>query len=324
MEKKRRNLITEIQEVKSRTEFNSRFDYLSRLRDIERALEEFTSYNGDYNLELLKYIPIATVACFEAFFRSTVKELVDFGKPFSDNVSKFNQAKNVKPDFDVIAAIQTKSLTVGEFVGHMLPYNNLADIVSNISILIDRDFLEELKAFKQPGDNFTSQVAKILQGVEDTYKLRHIFCHEFAVNIKIDPEKIKSDYQHCKLFLEQSNDFIWDLLYPNAPQSQQDMNEQSADDFQNADNELAELIRLIKEISKEEDPMLDFDKALFDKCTETWKAYRDAHADYSASVVTGGSMYRLLHNSARKQTTLEKIRSLQDEFEILLRRNKVI
>lgn len=102
-------------------------------------------------MELLKYIPIATVACYEAFFRSTVKEIVDFGKPYSNHVANYNQSKNVKLDFEVISAIQTKTLTVGDFVSHILPYNNLSDVVSNISVLIDRDFMEELKTFTSPG-----------------------------------------------------------------------------------------------------------------------------------------------------------------------------
>lgn len=116
----KRNLINEITEIRSRSEFNSRLDYSSRLNDIEYAFNESLNYNGDFDKELVKYIPIATVACFEAFFRSAYKELIDFGKPFSDNAIKFNQSKNVKFDFEIINAIQTKTVTVGEFISHIL------------------------------------------------------------------------------------------------------------------------------------------------------------------------------------------------------------
>src|SRR5678815_4581745 len=118
---KKRDIIQEIKSIKTRSEFNSRYDYTSRLQEIEYAIKEFIEYNGAHNDELLKYIPIATVACFEAFFKSTVREIVDFGKPYSDNVANYNQSKNIKLDFDVVAAIQTKTLTVGEFVAHLLP-----------------------------------------------------------------------------------------------------------------------------------------------------------------------------------------------------------
>ena len=132
---KKRDVIQEIKSIKSRSEFNSRYDYNSRLSDIEYALKEFSEYNGNFNVELLKYIPISTVACFEAFFNSTIREIIDFGKPYSDNVAKFNHSKNVKLDFEVVAAIQTKTLTVGEFVAHLLPYNNLEEINTNIKVI---------------------------------------------------------------------------------------------------------------------------------------------------------------------------------------------
>lgn len=145
----KRNLINEITAIKSRSEFNSRLDYSSRLNDIEYAFQENLDYNGDFNKELLKYIPIATVACFEAFFRSVYKELIDFGKPFSDNVIKFNQAQNVKFDFDIINAIQTKTVTVGEFISHILPCNNFDDINKNLSLLCGIDFADQIKKFKR-------------------------------------------------------------------------------------------------------------------------------------------------------------------------------
>tara|TARA_R110000868_G_scaffold167939_1_gene402502 strand:- start:1861 stop:2121 length:261 start_codon:yes stop_codon:yes gene_type:complete len=77
----KRDLINEITSIKSRSEFNTRYDFNAKLNDIEYAFQENLQYNGEYNKELLKYIPIATVACFEAFFSSTYKELIDFGKP---------------------------------------------------------------------------------------------------------------------------------------------------------------------------------------------------------------------------------------------------
>src|SRR5690606_8779661 len=106
-------------------------------------------YNGNFNKELLKYIPIATVACFEAFFRSVYKELIDFGKPFSDNVVKFNQSQNVKFDFEIVNAIQTKTVTVGEFISHILQCNNFEDINKNLSLLCGIDFADHIKKFKR-------------------------------------------------------------------------------------------------------------------------------------------------------------------------------
>jgi hypothetical protein len=327
---KKRDLIEGIKLIKSRTEYNSRYDLSSRLNDIEDALSKFVEYNGDLNSELLKYIPISTVACFESFFRSTVKEIVDFGKPFSDRVADFNQSKNIKLDFDVVAAIQTKTLTVGEFVAHMLPYNNYNDINSNISTLIGADFSNELKEYRPASefldesielDDFQERFSEILESIKRIFELRHIFCHEFATNLIIDKEQIISDFKNCKFFLEHTNRFIWHTLYPNEPIAQTDMNIAAYEKFELKNLELETLIKFIKAKSNNEDELEMFDDKLFDKSVEIWEKYRDSVANYKASFVEGGSLYPLIYGNALTSITEEKIESMQKEFEILLRKN---
>ncbi|MEN9442925.1 MAG: hypothetical protein RLZ33_3002 [Bacteroidota bacterium] len=324
----KRNLINEITAIKSRSEFNSRLDYSSRLNDIEYAFQENLDYNGDFNKELLKYIPIATVACFEAFFRSVYKELIDFGKPFSDNVIKFNQAQNVKFDFDIINAIQTKTVTVGEFISHILPCNNFDDINKNLSLLCGIDFADQIKKFKRDSifehvnDNskqFIDNGDQIISDIKRTFELRHIFCHEFATNLRIDKDEILRCFNNAKIFLNQTNDFIWDLIYPNALETQADMNNHTSDQFSEADNELTELIITIKEASKENSYMtLNID--LLDETLTEWKKYREVKAKLDASVVEGGSMYPTIYAGSLITTTQKKIESLKNEYTVDLRR----
>lgn len=324
----KRNLLKEITSIKSRTEYDSRHDFSTRLDDIEYAFNENLNYNGDYNEELLKYIPIATVACFEAFFRSIYKELIDFGKPFSDNVSNFNQAKNIKFDFDIVNAIQTKTVTTGEFISHILPCNNFKDINSNMSLLINKDFTKELKNFKkesifedvnQTSKDFKKHSEQIISDIHKVFELRHIFCHEFATNIKIDKEEIFQCFKNSKLFLNQTNNFIWELIYPGAPETQTDMNVQSHGEFEKVDQELTNLISLIKKTSNEE-YSLGLNEILFDNSIKEWNSYRDSKAKLDASIAEGGTLYPLLFASSLKQTTLEKIDSLKKRYEVDLRK----
>jgi hypothetical protein len=321
----KRNLITEITEIKARSEFNSREDFNSRLNDIESAFIENLNYNGDYNKELLKYIPIATVACFEAFFRSVYKELVDSGKPFSDNVINFNQAKNVKFDFEIVNAIQNKTVTVGEFISHILPCNNFDDINSNLSILAGNDFLEQIKKFeKQSVSNndtieFIANLDQIILDIKRTFQLRHIFCHEFATNLKTDKEEVLKCFKSAKLFLNQTNDFIWDLLYPNSPTNQTEINIQATESFKKLELELSELVVTIKDASKDY-LYLEMDSSAFDKTIVEWKKYREVKAHFDSSCVEGGTMYSLFYANSLSTTTEEKINSLKREFEIQLRK----
>ncbi|MDT0689250.1 lysozyme inhibitor LprI family protein [Salegentibacter sp. F188] len=324
----KRDLLNEIASIKSRTEYDSRHDFSARLDQIEYAFKENLSYNGDYNTELLKYIPIATVACFEAFFRSVYKELIDFGKPFSDNVSNFNQAKNIKFDFEIVNAIQTKTVTTGEFISHVLPCNNFKDINSNMSILIGTDFIKELKIFekesvfqeiKVTSDDFKNKSHKLISSIQKVFELRHIFCHEFATNTNIDKEEMFECFNHSKLFLNQTNNFIWELLYPGSPETQTDMNIQSHKEFEQVDQELSGLISLIKETGKQA-YSLGINEDLFDNSIKEWKKYRASKAKLDASIAEGGTLYPLLYTSSLKGTTQEKIESLKKRYEVDLRK----
>lgn len=323
----KRNLINEIHSVKSRSYNNSRYDYMHRLFRIDGAVQDLENNGGRFKNELLRYIPISMVACFEAFFKSAVRDLVDFGAPFSDNVKKFNQAQNIKLDFEVLGAIQAKSLTVGELVAHVLPYNNLSDVNSNLTTLLGNDFLSELKRFKKKSrfeaentfrSDFVERAGEIFQSVERMYKIRHIFCHESPTSYKVDYEIIIQDYQNCKAFLEQSNSLIDEILYPNAPVTQTEMNIESGKMFEDKERELEGLILEIKSRNFEDEPMLDFDHNLFDKCFKKWKEYRELHAEYKASCVAGGTMYPLVYAQDLSFITGQKIESLKNEFESVL------
>lgn len=324
----KRNIINEITSVRTRSEYNSRYEISSRLSDIEYALSESLNYNGDYDKELLKYIPIAIVACFEAFFRSVIKEMIDFGKPYSDNLLAFNQSKNVKFDFDIINAIQTKTVTLGEFVSHILPCNNYDDINFNLTTLTGHDFSNSLKTFskesvfdfiKDTSISFIKDSDHIITDVRKTFELRHIFCHEFATNVNINKDDILRCFHSSKIFLNQSNNYIWDLIHPNAPETQTEMNIQASADYEMINAELISLILLIKEATKE-NSYTTLDPLFFDKTITEWEKYKIVKAEVDASYYKGGSIYSMIYSKSLITTTKEKIESLSNEYNIDLKR----
>lgn len=96
------------------------------------------------------------------------------------------------------------------------------------------------------------------------------------------------------------------------------MNIESGERFEAKERDLEELILKIKSKSFEDEPMLDFDRKLFDKCIAKWKEYRELHAKYKASCVAGGSMYPLVYSQDLSLITEQKIESLKNEFESVL------
>lgn len=325
----KRDLINEIAEIKSRSEFNSRHDFSNRLQEIENAFNESNFLKDGLSKELLKYIPISTIACFEAFFRSVYKELIDHGKPYSENAIKFNQSKNVKFDFDIINAIQTKVVTIGDFISHILPCNNLDDINLNLSVLLNDDFLKTIKQFNKESifeefnettKHFTENYAQIIVDVKRNFELRHIFCHEFATNVIVDKDEILRCFTSAKIFLNHINHFIWNLIYPNAPETQSGMNTEIIETFEKSELELEELILEIKEISKNNE-LLELNFDLFDECIIQWKKYREIKSELEAFYVIGGSMHPTIYFASMLQTTKEKIESLTNEYDFWFKKN---
>lgn len=172
---------------------------------------------------------------------------------------------------------------------------------------------------KETSKDFKNNSQKIISSIQKVFELRHIFCHEFATNIKINREEIFECFNHSKLFLNQTNNFIWELIYPGSPETQTDMNIQSQKEFEEVDHELSDLISIIKKTGKEE-YSLGINEDLFDNSIEEWKKYRDAKAKLDASIAEGGTLYPLLYASSLKGTTQEKIESLKKRYEVDLRK----
>ncbi len=331
----KRKLIDEIKTIKERSEFNSRYSIFFKFASLEYVLDEYIKSKEKNKIipeEFLRYIIISSIACFETTFRLIVKDLVDHGKPFSDNVINYNQSKNTKFDFEIISAIQSKMVTAGEFVSHILSFNNYDDIDSHISTLLGSSFTEALKGFKKKSiyeltnkntDYFISNFSDIIISVKRTFELRHIFCHEYATDVEIDVVEIQKCFIHSKVFLEQVNGFIHNQLFPNVPEAQSEMNKFAINEFTKIDSELNDLITQIKSISKKSDHItLFFNDDLFDESIEHWKKYREFRAKNHANLVKGGTMYPTLYYPSLSHTTKEKIESLKREYYYPLKKQR--
>lgn len=321
---KKRDYIEEITSIKDRSKFPGRFELMSRFHEIDSIVYDVIDNGKLQNKEILKYIPIATVACFESFFRSIVTELIDKGEPYTQNVLKFNQSNNIKFDFNIVNAIQKKKISVGDLISHILNCNNIKDFNSNLSILTQLDFLEELKKFEpkyvskpkpilDTAKLFKEKSSEIIESIDYIFRLRHIFCHEFATNIELEYLVIKGTYEHCKIFLLHVNDFIWNLLEPNAPLTQSEMNILAGENYEKAESELTKVIEEIKNLDLS-DEYIYIDKKDFELVIEKWKEYRELKADVFAKQLKGGTIYPLLRLNSLKASTEKKTAELIEEY----------
>ena len=185
----KRDYIAEILSKKSRlypssTRWELVAGQLQYLLEALDDMEEFLEAKRIVDHEVLRYFPIRLVACIEGYFRLAYADLIDYGSPFRENTAKFE----IKFTIDTALSLQRHSVTLGEFVAHLLPTNNLQDINGSISKIINDDFLQRLKArrltlIRQPYiiPEFEAEADSILiGGINRLFETRHILSHELA------------------------------------------------------------------------------------------------------------------------------------------------
>jgi hypothetical protein len=241
----KRNIIDEILSKKRRLPFanNNRWDLVSyRLTRIREAIElldlldnttnqeihgaqelfdelaKLTKSDLDSDLipdlkfEILKYIPIGLISCIEGYFRIVYANLLDFGSPYRDNANKLETKLSF--NIETIFALERSSVSLGEFVAHMLQTSSLDDINNIMSILIGENFLtmikkeilneekEKIQLSLFPLDD--EEVANyVIFDVKRLFELRHMYAHE------IDPPIENKDFGSIWRGADSTFKFIW-------------------------------------------------------------------------------------------------------------------
>ena len=162
---------------------------IPRLQQTFRRLEDLTGALGllkkssiplRYRRELYRYFPIALIAITEGHMRMLYRDLINLGEPYLPRITEF---KDLRIDSAALIATASKHVSVGELIAHQLSHNNLSDIEFNLSTLLNEDFRAEFDKDLVRED--TEGGHRLFQTflrrfVADTFKQRHIFCHELA------------------------------------------------------------------------------------------------------------------------------------------------
>jgi hypothetical protein len=193
---------------------------LSRMTPVLMARNSLTSQKSTAREEierdeLLRYFPIAIVACLEGYFQLVYRDLIDAGQPYLGNAMK--ALKDLKFGVDVVLQVHGRRITAGELLAHQLKHNKLLDIDANMSHLTGRSFFSELKqkkllesAFKD--EDWARVYPKWYQLLEKTFELRHIFCHELATREKLKVAEISDSCDATVGLIFATEGYLADLI----------------------------------------------------------------------------------------------------------------
>lgn len=323
----KRDVALEILSKKKRAHFGTEL-ILFRLYSLEDTLKSVESSDGKYDYELYKYFPISLVACLECFFKAAFKEMIDHGPPFFERVGKINNLQTFKLDLKILQSIQGKEITVGEFISHVLPLNNLGDIESTMSALIDGDFLHELKLFKIKEErvpllsaqtkalkNFKDNYETVYKNIKTIFELRHMYCHEvppLREGPNFDKNVIIGCFKSTMDFIFASSEYVTELLHPNYPLKQGEMNEHAKKEHDKADEEMKQIYgRLI-------DVLDDKQKKNLETAQRQWEVYRNSDAELVANLEgEGGTIWPMLYSYESQSIIEERTKKLEQLYEFM-------
>lgn len=300
--------VKNILEVKARSRHQqASIELIHRLHELQSSYKKIDKSN----LELLKYFPVAIVACVEAYFKMAIKELVDKRKDLMPNAIPLLKQKI---DAEVAVSLGGDEITLGDLVAHSCSYSKFESIESSVSKILSASFSGELKNvqnryrntfFDEPLQPILENPEKTFDSVRKIYELRHIICHEIASSHVFDYDEINESFEDCVQFLRASDEVISNTIEPNFPRTQSELNEKAIDDLMSASQELGVLEN---EISKLLEPNA---VAEFNKVQGEWLCFAESWADFESGYFEHGSLRFSTRNSIFAHMHEERIASLK-------------
>lgn len=310
-----RNIVEEILEIRGRRKSDiPRGELFLRLLHVEHAYRE----RNPENKELLRYFPIAVVACMETYFRLAIKKLIDSGEPYLTNSQAIMPKTNV--GFDVLKALHGQSITIGDVISHSIPISSLTHLSSHMSKLMGVEFLKEVslihsrwavEVLKQPKQPILLEVDNTLRYVARTFELRHIFCHETASNHEFEVEETEKCFYHSILFLKAAEELVSETLYPGSPLTQTDMNIASTGEYKKEKEHLNSLLSQVATL------LSDKQVPRFEEANRAWEAFFKASVKVEGLQYEGGSIRPTIENSAAARLTKERSEQVSKLIDLL-------
>ena len=319
MAKKKRNIVEEIQALKSRKEFETYWDIPNKLNNLQACIEQLAKANGGYKIELLKYIPVALVATMESFLRSTIAKLINHTPEYLIN-SKSIFEGNL--DFDSFTQLHKKEFTIGEILSHQLKFNKFENIDNHFSTVMGIKFLNKLTqlttnnisgGFSGPRPNdFAPKYDKIVVDIKKALEYRHIICHEMSNKLVIEQKEIEEMFDSVRRFIYQIYNYTYGIFYPDTLLNDNELLEKSKKNYKDARKKLNDVLKYIKE-----NPVTSFEANLdlgaFHEAQAFWEKYI---VRYSESMYNGfgGLVYESLYLDELADLINDRAEDLEIEF----------
>jgi hypothetical protein len=319
----RRDIIDEIKKRRARSGSAIGLStYRGRFDSIDLLVDEIHASLKDVNQEIVRAIPIASIGALEAHFRICYATIINHSPTYLANAVRHAKEQNIRFDLELLVPLQGKKISIGEFLSHLFPINQLDDINQTLSSILEINFLSRHSVYDSESphqfDNQEEQIKSqsCYAAVRRMFSLRHILAHEFALNLPLNKDEILEDYSSIKFFIYTATELIEKTLQIYVFPTQMNVNQFAGEQFEKSDNELQNLLERIKQLRTSggyEFPIIE-DCRRFDKAIRKWREFREAYGDSFSASYKGGSMQPAVHFWQLTTQTKYFIQNLEDEF----------
>lgn len=281
--------------------FNEVFEFSSLLSDCRTAAMS----GSDLDIYVVR-----SIAKFEIFTRSWVRQIVDNSKEFAKRSIPLVQ--NIKVDYQLLLEASHKLITFGDLVAHAIPFSRLEHVMNVFQTLCDIKLNDVIPEVVDPWIRQTSGVQQVIvkdykqacTDIATLFSLRHKVCHEGASPIE------SVDVAGClKSLSDFTNALSWylsEILYGEILLTQTPMNIAAIEKYQFADARMQEVLEQLRQKCDGNDRQ----QKLLTVTQSAWKRFCNLQATFRHDPQGGGSIGPLLRASEAEQLTIERTNHL--------------
>ena len=318
----KRDYVAEI--LAARARGRTRDDLYSRYR-LGSLVERINQAPQEY----LEYFPVAAIAALESAFRICVRALVDFGPPHSDHAGDL--INDAKVEVSALHAFHGRRISVGEFVAHLVPFRAFNDIDRSLTKLLGSSFMTAIKAVEDPWlRDEGKERARILpshgpvfEDVKALIALRHQLAHEVSLKpAALERKALSRQLVSTERFAHGMLEVVEQMLHPNAPRTQMEMNVAAHQRAAEADEAMQKAYQAGLDRYDEESESrvrdgrdtpgaMRLEKEAFEATQDAFLKYRESAVVYAGSKVAGGSIRPMMESEAHERLTRQRTKDIK-------------
>lgn len=285
-------------------------DSIALVENLEVAWETWT----DTNVYLAEFIPLRLVTIIEVSVREMVRELIDYGAPFSGKAGQL--VNNAKLDLAFVEYLDGDRLTIGDFVAHSISINGIEQVLATLTNLVD-NFPEKLatsfprwKEEQQdwPLSPIISNYDQAMAGLKRLFEVRHVLAHEVPRDPVVNVDEVSDYLSATRQFIEACDWVAVECVRGSLPKTQVMMNLEAAEELETLIAEMNGKLAAVKGLP-------GIDAAKVDLAHQAWEGFADTEAALVASNMEGGSAYPMLFAAAKAELVEDRIEQLQRTLE---------